>query len=474
MRKLLILACVLWWFLPAHAWQGAHWQIEVDDYDESYVTLAYQYGRNVYAYDTILLSAGKGTLALDSMLPAGTWYLVFPPDNKWVELLVGYDGQRYTIHTAAPDFAERREIKGSPENDLFQMYREYVQERLDSAAAIQARMEKVYDEATLRRMQDSVDALGREVRHYQEAVSRANPHLFVSRLIRALIEIEPPEDADSTAALWYLRRHYWDTFDFGEPGLVRTVIVADKVDTWLDALHPPEPDTIIAAVDSLLAKAEQNEEMYRFLLTYLLNKYYKPPFMGLDAVFVHLADHYYAAGKAPWVDEQSLQRILTDAEMMRGVLIGRPAPEVEVQWFDRAQQAFTDSLVRLYDLEAPFVVVLIWKPGCPACRKTEDELKKYYPEWKALGGEIFSITSATYKDLDKAVKDAVEKDMPWIVTADPYFKARALQKYYAVTVPRLYLLDADKKIIASRVNPERLDQIIRAYMARHTRPVQDE
>ncbi|RMD74879.1 MAG: DUF5106 domain-containing protein, partial [Bacteroidetes bacterium] len=287
MRRLLILLTALWLTLPALAWQGAHWQIEVDDYDESYVTLAYQYGRNVYALDTIPLTGGKGLLAPDTMLPAGTYYLVFPPDNKWVELLVGYDGQRYTIRTAAPDFAERLEIVGSAENDLFRMYREYVQVRLDSAAAIQARMEQVHDEATIRLMQDSVDALGREVRRYQEAVVRANPHLFVSKLIGALIEIEPPEapdPADSTFAWRYLRAHYWDWFDFNEPGLVRTVVVADKVDTWLDELHPPVPDTIIATVDSLLAKAEKNEEMYRFLLTYLLNKYYKPPFMGLDAV----------------------------------------------------------------------------------------------------------------------------------------------------------------------------------------------
>ncbi len=474
MRKLHILFATLWLALPARAWQGAHLQIQVAHYAEAYVTLAYQYGRSVYALDTIPLSDGQGIFAPDTMLPAGRYFLIFPPENKWIELLIGYDGQHYRIETAAPDFADNLHITGSAENDLFRTYSQFVEVRLDSAAAIQARLEQQEDELIRRLMQDSIEALGREVRRYQQALLQANPKLFASKLIGALIEVEPPPHADTLTAYYYLRTHYWDWFDFSEPGLVRTALIADKIDTWLDELHPPVADTVIAAVDTLLARATPNEDLYRFLLTYLLNKYYRPPFMGLDAVFVHLADNYYARGKAPWVDEQSLKRILADAQMMRGVLIGKPAPDVQVQLFDPQRQTFTDSLIRLYEIEAPFVVLFIWKPGCPACRKTEDQLKTLYPQWKALGGEIFSITSATYKELDKAVKEAVEKDMPWIVTADPYLKARAMQKYYATTVPKLYLLDADKKIIASRLGPEALDQIIREYLEKTPLPVHDE
>lgn len=474
MRKLLVLLAIPWPALPARAWQGAHIQIQVAHYGEAYVTLAYQYGRSVYAWDTIPLTDGQGTLAPDTMLPAGKYFLIFPPENKWVELLIGYDGQHYRIETAAPDFADHLHITGSPENDLFRTYIQFVQARRDSAAAIQARMDRQEDEQLHRLMQDSIETLEREARRYQQMLAQANPKLFAAKLIGALTEVEPPPQADTLSAYYYLRTHYWDHFDFSEPGLVRTALIADKLDTWLDELHPPIPDTVIAAVDTLLSLAAPNEELYRFLLTYLLNKYYRPPFMGLDAVFVHLADNYYAQDKAPWVDEQSLKRILADAQMMRGVLIGKPAPDVQVQLFDPQRQRFTDSLIRLYDIEAPFVVVFIWKPGCPACRKAEDELKALYPRWKALGGEIFSITSATYKELDEAVEDAVEKDMPWLVTADPYFKARAMQKYYATTVPKLYLLDADKKIIANRVGPEALDQIIREYLEKRRLPIHDE
>ncbi len=458
------------------AWQGARIEITVRNYDEDHAILAFQYGNQVFSLDTIELASGHGILQLDSLLPAGSYFLLFPPDNQWVEFLVGYDGQQYKIQTVAPYFSDSLRIIGSPENDLFNYYRTFMRAHLDSAAHIQAQIAQAKEQFEINRLQDSLDALGRKVRHYQEALAKANNLLFAGKLIAALIEVEPPNSSDTMLAYYYMRNHYWDYFDFSEPGLVRTSVIADKLDFWLDELIPPTVDSVIAAVNQLLHKAQANEQMHRFVLTYLLNKYYRPPFMGLDAVFVYLVNEYYAKGKAPWIDEQTLRRLLTDAHMMQGVLIGQPAPDVAVQLFDKTQGTFTDSLIRLYDLQAPFIVVFIWKPGCPACRKTEDLLKQYYPQWKAMGGEVFSITSATYQELDKAVQDALEKDMPWIVSADPYLKARAMQKYYATTVPKLYLLDADKRIIANRVGPEQLDEFIRAYMEQHAQkpPIKDE
>jgi hypothetical protein len=48
----------------------------------------------------------------------------------------------------------------------------------------------------------------------------------------------------------------------------------------------------------------------------------------------------------------------------------------------------------------------------------------------------------------------------WITVADPYLKARALMKYYGTSLPKVYLLDKNKTIRASRVGASQLAEII--------------
>jgi thiol-disulfide isomerase/thioredoxin len=232
------------------------------------------------------------------------------------------------------------------------------------------------------------------------------------------------------------------------------------VEKFVNDYTVQHPDSVIATVDMILEKAKANTEVFRWTLSHLLNKYYLPEIMGLDAVFVHLSDKYYATGKADWVSADNLKKITDDAYMMSGVLIGKYAPDVSVQLYDAARDTFSDQLIRLYDVKANFTIVFLWKPGCGHCKTMSDELKNFYREWKDKGVEIFSISSASYSELKEALEDIHEKKMPWIVTADPFLRARALIKYYGTSLPKLYLLDKDKKIIANRIGVAQLPQLI--------------
>jgi thiol-disulfide isomerase/thioredoxin len=112
---------------------------------------------------------------------------------------------------------------------------------------------------------------------------------------------------------------------------------------------------------------------------------------------------------------------------------------------------------------AEFMVIFLWKPGCGHCKHTAEELIPFYEEWKSKGVEVFSISSANNMELDKAIEDIHAKKMPWIITADPFNRARALQMYYGISLPKLYLLDKEKKIIANRVGVKQLPEIMENY-----------
>ena len=47
--------------------------------------------------------------------------------------------------------------------------------------------------------------------------------------------------------------------------------------------------------------------------------------MGMDAVFVHMAEKYYTPELATWVSASQLERVKERAEQLKPILIGQPA-----------------------------------------------------------------------------------------------------------------------------------------------------
>jgi thiol-disulfide isomerase/thioredoxin len=442
-------------------------EVTINGYDSKEVFLAYRRADKVYSKDTLSLADGKYVFEQDEQLPPGIYLILMPPDNKYFEFVVTRAEQHITVETAIPDFSKNLKIKGSKDNLLLREYQRYMGDMVGNSKKLQEELNAEADEKKKAELQEKLDDLGKEVRAHQNKIIKNNPGTYTAKLVSAFMEPEIPEapkKADGTTddnfRFRYFREHYWDGFDFSEEAFVNTPYLKEKMDRYLDKMTLQVPDSVKPAVDFLIQKSMANQEVYRYVLPYLLNKYYTPEIMGLDAVYVHIADNYYKAGKADWVTAENLKKISDDAYMIRGVLIGNQAPNIRVQRYDAASDAFSDQLISPYDVKADYTVVFLWKPGCGHCKKITDDLKPFYAEWKDKGVEVFSITSANSTEIKDAIKDIHEKNMPWIITADPYNRARALQNYYGVSLPKLYLLDKDKKIIANRVGVAQLPELI--------------
>lgn len=442
-------------------------EVTIDGYDGKEVFLGYRRADKTYSKDTTVLLNGKYTFEGKEPLPPGVYLVLMPPENKFFEFVVTKAEQKFSIRTAAPEFFKNLKITGSKDNQLLLDYQRYMGEQVKISKDIQDRMAAETDEKKKEKLQQELEEITKAVRKHQDKIAKENPGTYTAKLVKAFQDPEIPEapknpdgTTDENFKWKYYRAHYWDGFDFSDEIFVNTPYLKDKTDRFLDKMTVLTPDSVIAAVDFVLGKAQANQEVFRYLLPYLLNKYYTPEIMGLDAVYVHLSDKYYATGKADWVTEENLKKIKDDAFMMRNVLIGKPAPNIKLQRFDPTEDKFTNDLISPYDVKADYTVIFLWKPGCGHCKHMTDELKPFYAEWKNKGVEIFAISSANHTELEEAVKDIHEKKMPWVVTADPYLKARALQNYYGTSLPKLYLLDKDKKVVANRVGVKQLPEII--------------
>ncbi|MEK7256868.1 MAG: DUF4369 domain-containing protein [Bacteroidota bacterium] len=452
-------------FAQAPAWQIG---ITINGYDGKQAYLGYRRAEKVYSKDTTDLVNGKFTFEGSEPLPPGIYLVLMPPDNKFFEFVVTKSEQKFSVETTAPEFYKTLKFKGSKENDLLRSYQDYMSEQVAASKKLQEQLDAEKDEKKKEKLKHEQEDLGKTVKKHQAEVVAKNPGTYAAQLIRAFQEPEipePPKKADGTidsSFQWkYFKYHFFDGFDFSEEIFVNTPYLKEKIDRFVsDKMTLQTPDSVVAAVSYVMQKAEANTEVFRWTLSYLLNKYYQPEIMGLDAVYVFLADKYYSTGKADWVTEEQLKKIKDDAYMISGVLIGKKAQDVKVQKYDPATKTFGSELVSLYDVKADYTIVFLWKPGCGHCKKTSDELKPFYEEWKLKGVEIFSISSANHTELEQAVKDLQEKNMPWIVAADPYSKARALQKFYGTNLPKLYVLDKDKNIVASRIGVAQLPAFI--------------
>ena len=459
-------------YLPAQE-QGYHIEVQIENFEGDTVILGFRRAEKVYSKDTIGINAdGKFVFKGEEELPPGNYLVLLPPDNKFFDFVLMRGDQHFSTSTTAPDFFKNQKFKGSEENMLLYDYQAFMNDQIQLSKKIDEQLADsvAVTKAKKKKLEKQKKDVAEGVKAYQENILKKHPNTYVAKLIAAFKEVELPEDLKNAEteegkkkAFQYYKDHYWDGFDLTDDTFVNSPYLKQKVDRYVDDLTMQKADSVIAAVNLILDRAAQNQEVFRFILPHLLNKYHKPKIMGLDKVYVHISDKYYKSGKADWVSEEVLKRITDDAYMIKGVLLGKQAPNVKVQLYDPAKEEFTTNLISPYDIKAEFTIIFLWKPGCGHCKAMTKELIPFYEKWKPKGIEIFSITSANHMDLKKAIKDIKEKEMPWIITADPYSRARALQHYYGVSLPKIYVLDKNKKIIANRVGVPQLEKIIEEH-----------
>ncbi len=449
---------------------GYRIEVGIDAYESEQVYLGFRRADKVYSKDTTAIADGKYVFEGEEALPPGIYLILMPPDNKFLEFVVTKEEQHFSFTTKAPSFYKNMKFNGSEENRLLHDYQSFMNEQVALSRKIEAQIKNEKDENKKKKLTIQKAIVSKGVKAHQTKTVNDHPGTYVSKLVAAFQKPEIPEapvNADGTSdehfAFKYYKAHYWDGFDLSDEIFVNTPYLKQKIDRYLDKLTIQTPDSMIVAVNYILEKAAQNDKVFRYSLPYLLNKFYKPTIMGMDEVYVHISDKYYKSGKADWASKESLKKITDDAFMIRGVLVGKQAPDIKVQLFDHSIEQFTTNLISPYDVDAEFTIVFLWKPGCGHCKAMTAELIPFYEEWKDKGVEIFSISSANHMDAENAIKDIKDKGMPWIVTADLFTRARAMQNYYGISLPKLYVLDKNKIIIANRVGVPQLPDIINDY-----------
>ena len=460
-----ILICVLILFFSVTGYvlsQSYKIDLKLDGLSDTTVYLAYHFGNKKYVRDTIQLdSNGKGTFSGKEELPGGI-YLIVLPGMTYFEILVS-DSQEFKIETTFSDPLNNLKVYHSPENILFNHYQRFMADKQSESENLQQRMRtnsEIRDSVLY--FQEKLRNLDKDVKNYWNKIIQENPGSLMAKIVKGMMNIEIPDFeipdhiTNKDSLRWvlgynYNQKHFFDNIDFSDERLLRTPILHNRIEHYFTRMIIQSPDSIIPRAIDVIEKSRANEKVYQYVLVYLLNHYETSHIMGLDEVFVHLAEEYYLSGKAPWANQDLIDKLTTRVQRLKPNLIGRVGADLRMQ----TQQG---NFIHLHQVEANYIILYFYEPGCGHCKTVTPQLFDIYRKYNNKGVEVFAVY--ILDDKDEWINYTTKNNYNWINVYDPS-NASFFRHYYDIySTPTIYMLDKDKKIIAKRIGAETVEKIL--------------
>ena len=464
---------------------GYQIDIRLKDFPDDTIVIGHRFNASFVPKDTAILNhQGEGVFRGDSALPQGM-YLIYLPNERFFDLLISND-QEFYVENDTLDFVNHIVIKGSEENSAFYSYQQYLQKQSEKAKELQERLKsRESDTLAAAATKDELNRLNEEVMDYINQLINKYYGTFFGKFLLSLQEIkvpDPPRDEkgniiDPAFQYKYYKSHYFDNFDISDVRLLRTPFYEQKIMTYIDRVVYQVPDSLIREVDMLLGKSRTDPQLFRYMLITLFNHFAKSQIMGMDAVYIHIAENFYIP-EAHWSEPEFIEKLKERVEKSKPTLIGTKATDIQLVRIvadhfiaaadneELKKNPYIGNFFNLYDIQAPFIILYFWESDCGHCKTATPKLYEVYNRLKdknvvvlavnLLGGEEGKVKWINFVN-EHGLYD-------WINCWNPYdFEFKKI--YDLTSTPSLFVLDKDKKIIAKRIEPEQAEEIINSFLA---------
>lgn len=445
--------------------QGYEIEVELPLAANKEVQLTYHYLDKIYSRDTILLdNNGIGVFEGDSLLPQGL-YKILIDQNHHFDFILGADQQFHLYNNSYE--ARNLKIEGSDEAKAFVDYLVFLDKlRAEGQQLNEALKTASPDEqSAIREQMQQLDArmkgwwqkVGEELPGsflYKFLIANEVPKLDISTLP---VSVQNNDSLLLLARFNYQRQHYWDNFDYTDERMLYTPFFKPKLETWFNKVLYPEYDSVKPYVYRFLDEVESNPRIFQFATSLFLNESINSNVVGMDALFVDLANDYYFSGKAFWASDESMEKIRENVLFHKNNLIGETAPDLMLENYD-------GEFVGLHQIDAEITIVLIFEPNCGHCKvfvpKFHDEV---YEQFKDKGLEVYAIYSMDNRE--EWTEFLMKHNLfDWINVWDKDHTSRFKILYDARVTPGVYVLDQNKKIISKRLDVDQLKALLSAKL----------
>lgn len=441
--------------------------LKIKGLKDTTVYLANYFGNKILKVDSIRLNReGSAVLSKSKDLNEGL-YLFYLNEKNYFEFLIGKN-QQISIDADFSGIASNK-FTGSEETIAFHDYQSFLSSQKAKQTFIQKRLTAIGEKS------DSVKILQKQLSNLNDTMEkywRDNAEklkgtfladFYLSMMMPTEDELVlPPNTKNADSIKWvhhynFMKDHFWDNFNFGRAGLIRTPIFQEKLDTYFKKIILQMPDSLIGPMIKVIEKSKKNEEVYHYVFLYLLNEANQSAIMGMDKAFVVLSEKYILNNPKTWLDTGVVRKVRERVEAVKPNLIGNIAPDLKLP----------DSEGNYYSLRqvnAKFTLLYFWEPDCSHCQKTTPSLNKdLFQALKNKGVDIFAVLTQNNKE--KWMKTIQEyKIQEWTHVWDPNYTSNFRKLYDVTSTPIIFILDKNKKIIAKRLDVESSVKFLNAQL----------
>lgn len=474
MKRFLLFVCIL----PSVFMKGQENNFELRitfrPFKNQYIYLGYHLGRQKPIIDSILLDANSsGVFKANKKLEKGIYLVGYPGKTGYFEIVIDKE-QQFSVWADTADILGKMKFENSPDNVLFNEYQKFASVKGRELEQLKQQLSAAKEAANteaVTKYTKAIAAASKGLDEYRNNLIKQHPSATIAVLLTAMKDPEvPPADKhpggkyDSLYAYQYFKTHFWDGVYFFDERLVRTPFFEDKVDRYFNQLVYPHPDSVIKEMDWMLGYASANEEMQKFFLVKFVNRYLNQKYMWEDRVFVHLFEKYFSQKTYSWLSEKGKKTIFDRAYSLMANLFGSQAADLQIA-------DSTGKMQSLFEMTNPYTVVLFWDPSCGHCKETLPQIDSIYRKsWKAANVAIYAVSKesdGTKNDWLKFISDHRLEGWTHVYYSRADERARVennipgyLQLYDIQTVPTLYLLDKDKRILAKKIPFEQIHEVL--------------
>lgn len=450
------------------------------------VNLVKYVGKGMYYADTA--KCVNGVVEFDGSKHLTGVYAVFLPGQKYFDFLHVQEKIDIVAENGA-NMVKSIVVKKSKTNLEFYNYIHFMMEKQAEGGKLSAERASATPER-IEEIDKTLKSINEGVLVSQKELVSKNKGTFLSDLINMSIEItlpDPPKDengviTDSNFVYKYYIHHFWDNVNLNNDELIRTPTFHKKLVKYLSRQVLLQiPDTLNKYSDLLIEKTIDSSFMFQYIVSHITSTSEKSDMMGMENVFVHMADKYYCGlnSRAYWMTEEGLEKVCERTNKIRPTIIGSYAPRLVLP--DSTENNWVD----FYKIKAEYKILYFWEASCGHCKKTTPKLQRLYEEkLKARNVEIYAVGKAMAGNFEEWKKFIRVNKLTFInvgLTKSVYEKAQESPEkaaeiirthrssyeslnytntYDIFSTPRIFILDKDNKILYKRLSISQLEEIL--------------
>ena len=460
MKKYYLIIIILAIVTKLYSQNNTDVKVAFKNISDTSLYLGYYYGNKTYIIDTTKINNGIAEFVINKKLPTGIYFIALP-NFKYFEIILDKN-QKFTVKVDNIDKIEKISFENSEENKNFYKFKINISQLFVKSNMLVGRLQaNINNNDSVYKIQSYINKFNNSIRKYKLSVVEQNKGTYLAEMVYSMIEPDMNEfnklpqntnmKIQNNQRYQFYKNNYFNNYDFANPSLLRSQILENKLQLFFNKVIKHNPDSIINEINKLLLKSESNISTYKFVFDWLL-KYYSDYSnkLGYDKVFVYLVDNYIVTNKINWIKESEKNNYISETKKLKPTLIGKIAPELKL-----ANK--NDSIISLLKTYSDVSIVIFWSINDVQSIKLINDVNNIVKKFPKK--DILIYTVCVNSNINDWKKSKLIENKKNINVCDRNNEVEN-NGYFLPKVPRIIILDFEKKILTNNANISNVEQIL--------------